>query len=151
MRRSAWPRFRFGSTIGPSMSSFRSFTSDVGVDVISFGGTKNGMMYGEAVVYLDAALARSARYLRKQVTQLPYITQILKEALRLWPPAPAYGISPLAAQMPNGCLRDHSASHAPGTSTRPLTNQPHNDLPRLSMISRRLPASMPSSQSGSSG
>ena len=49
----------------------RSFTGDVGVDVISFGGTKNGMMYGEAVVYLDAALARSARYLRKQVTQLP--------------------------------------------------------------------------------
>jgi threonine aldolase len=49
----------------------RSFTADVGVDVISFGGTKNGMMYGEAVVYLDPALARSARFLRKQVTQLP--------------------------------------------------------------------------------
>jgi len=31
----------------------------------------------------------------QQVTQLGYITQILKEALRLWPPAPAYGISPL--------------------------------------------------------
>ena len=31
----------------------------------------------------------------QQVTQLTYITQILKEALRLWPPAPAYGISPL--------------------------------------------------------
>src|SRR5947199_3955222 len=30
----------------------------------------------------------------QQVTQLTYITQILKEALRLWPPAPAYGISP---------------------------------------------------------
>jgi cytochrome P450 / NADPH-cytochrome P450 reductase len=31
----------------------------------------------------------------QQVTQLTYIMQILKEALRLWPPAPAYGISPL--------------------------------------------------------
>jgi len=31
----------------------------------------------------------------QQVTQLTYITQILKEALRLWPPAPAYGIAPL--------------------------------------------------------
>ncbi|MGY8661864.1 cytochrome P450 [Bradyrhizobium sp. UFLA05-109] len=31
----------------------------------------------------------------QQVTQLTYITQVLKEALRLWPPAPAYGISPL--------------------------------------------------------
>jgi len=49
----------------------RAFTVDVGVDVLSFGGTKNGMMYGEAVVYLDPALARSARFLRKQVTQLP--------------------------------------------------------------------------------
>src|SRR5258708_1555207 len=31
----------------------------------------------------------------QQVTQLTYIAQILKEALRLWPPAPAYGIAPL--------------------------------------------------------
>jgi cytochrome P450/NADPH-cytochrome P450 reductase len=31
----------------------------------------------------------------QQVTQLTYVTQILKEALRLWPPAPAYGIAPL--------------------------------------------------------
>jgi cytochrome P450/NADPH-cytochrome P450 reductase len=31
----------------------------------------------------------------QQVTQLTYVTQILKESLRLWPPAPAYGISPL--------------------------------------------------------
>src|SRR6201994_1086218 len=31
----------------------------------------------------------------QQVTQLTYITQVLKESLRLWPPAPAYGISPL--------------------------------------------------------
>jgi cytochrome P450/NADPH-cytochrome P450 reductase len=37
----------------------------------------------------------SVRPTYQQVTQLTYITQILKEALRLWPPAPAYGISPL--------------------------------------------------------
>ncbi len=36
-----------------------------------------------------------ARPTYQQVTRLTYITQILKEALRLWPPAPAYGISPL--------------------------------------------------------
>jgi cytochrome P450/NADPH-cytochrome P450 reductase len=37
----------------------------------------------------------NARPTYQQVTQLTYIAQILKEALRLWPPAPAYGISPL--------------------------------------------------------
>ena len=37
----------------------------------------------------------SAKPTYQQVTQLTYITQILKEALRLWPPAPAYGIAPL--------------------------------------------------------
>ena len=31
----------------------------------------------------------------QQVTQLQYISQILKESLRMWPPAPAYGVSPL--------------------------------------------------------
>lgn len=36
-----------------------------------------------------------ARPTHQQVTQLTYITQILKESLRLWPPAPAYGIAPL--------------------------------------------------------
>src|SRR5579862_7304850 len=37
----------------------------------------------------------NARPTYQQVNELTYITQILKEALRLWPPAPAYGISPL--------------------------------------------------------
>jgi cytochrome P450/NADPH-cytochrome P450 reductase len=36
-----------------------------------------------------------ARPTYQQVTQLTYITQVLKEALRMWPPAPAYGIAPL--------------------------------------------------------
>jgi cytochrome P450 / NADPH-cytochrome P450 reductase len=43
-----------------------------------------------------------ARPTYQQVTQLSYITQILKEALRLWPPAPAYGISPLSDQTIGG-------------------------------------------------
>src|SRR5438445_3722931 len=41
----------------------------------------------------------------QQVTQLTYITQILKEALRLWPPAPAYGISPLQDETIDGKFR----------------------------------------------
>ena len=37
----------------------------------------------------------NARPTYQQVTQLTYITQVLKEALRLWPPAPAFGVAPL--------------------------------------------------------
>jgi threonine aldolase len=47
-----------------------AITADVGVDVVSVGGTKNGMMLGEAVVFLDPGLAEGARYLRKQTLQL---------------------------------------------------------------------------------
>jgi cytochrome P450/NADPH-cytochrome P450 reductase len=43
-----------------------------------------------------------ARPTYQQVTQLSYITQILKEALRLWPPAPAYGIAPLKDEIIGG-------------------------------------------------
>lgn len=44
---------------------------DVGVDVLTFGFTKIGAMYGEAVVFLDSDLAESAPYLRKRAGQLP--------------------------------------------------------------------------------
>ncbi len=48
----------------------RSVTGDAGVDVLSFGGTKNGLMYGEAVVFFDPALADAFKYIRKQGMQL---------------------------------------------------------------------------------
>ncbi|HAM97598.1 MAG TPA: threonine aldolase [Marinilabiliales bacterium] len=48
----------------------KAFTKDAGVDVVSFGGTKNGMMYGEAVVFMNPALATNFRYFRKQGMQL---------------------------------------------------------------------------------
>src|ERR1700690_4187210 len=41
----------------------------------------------------------------QQVTQLTYITQILKEALRLWPPAPAYGVAPIRDEVIGGKYR----------------------------------------------
>jgi threonine aldolase len=45
-------------------------TKDVGVDVLSFGGTKNGLMFGEAVVFFKRSLAKNFKYFRKQSTQL---------------------------------------------------------------------------------
>jgi len=49
---------------------FKSFTTDSGVDILSFGGTKNGMMYGEAVCFLKPDLSNDFRYIRKQGMQL---------------------------------------------------------------------------------
>jgi len=49
---------------------FRAFTTDAGVDVLSFGGTKNGMMYGEAVCFLRPGLSDDFKYIRKQGMQL---------------------------------------------------------------------------------
>lgn len=46
--------------------SLKEITADAGVDVLSFGGTKNGMMYGEAVVFFDKKLAADFKYIRKQ-------------------------------------------------------------------------------------
>lgn len=49
---------------------FRAFTTDAGVDVLSFGGTKNGMMFGEAICFLRPGLSTDFKYLRKQGMQL---------------------------------------------------------------------------------
>lgn len=49
---------------------FRAFTKDAGVDILSFGGTKNGMMIGEAVLFFNPALATYSKYYRKQAAQL---------------------------------------------------------------------------------
>jgi len=49
---------------------FKEFTKDAGVDILSFGGTKNGMMYGEAILFLDKQLGQDFKYVRKQGMQL---------------------------------------------------------------------------------
>ena len=50
---------------------FKEFTVDAGVDVLSFGGAKNGMMYGEAVVFFNKKLGENFKYIRKQGMHLP--------------------------------------------------------------------------------
>jgi threonine aldolase len=49
---------------------FRAFTTDVGVDAVSFGGTKNGAMGAEAVVMINPELDSAMPYLRKTSMQL---------------------------------------------------------------------------------
>lgn len=49
---------------------FKEITVDVGVDVLSFGGTKNGLMIGEAVVFFNRDQSEDYKYIRKQGMQL---------------------------------------------------------------------------------
>jgi threonine aldolase len=68
----------------------RALTLEVGVDVLSFGGTKNGLLGGEAVVFLAPELADGFAFVRKQNLQLASKMRFLAaqfEALledRLW-------------------------------------------------------------------
>ncbi|SEG78373.1 L-threonine aldolase [Nonomuraea solani] len=48
----------------------KAITTDAGVDVFSFGGTKNGALAAEAVVVLDPSLVREVPFLRRQSLQL---------------------------------------------------------------------------------
>lgn len=48
----------------------RAFTRDVGVDVLSFGGTKNGALGAEAIVVLNPEASEGLKYLRKLNMQL---------------------------------------------------------------------------------
>ncbi len=50
--------------------NFYEMTGGAGVDVLSFGGTKNGMMYGEAVIFFNKTLCEDFKFRRKQGMQL---------------------------------------------------------------------------------
>lgn len=50
--------------------SFKEMTTDLGVDCLSFGGTKNGLLMGESCVILNPTLDIDMKYRRKQMTQL---------------------------------------------------------------------------------
>ncbi|MFA6769552.1 MAG: beta-eliminating lyase-related protein [Bacteroidales bacterium] len=63
-----------GSRISNASASMnipiKEFTVDCGVDALSFGGTKNGLLIGEAVVFFKKELAQNFLYIRKQAAQL---------------------------------------------------------------------------------
>lgn len=52
------------------VDAMRAITSEAGVDVLSFGATKNGLLFGEAVVFFNRDLERFFPFFRKQTTQL---------------------------------------------------------------------------------
>ena len=56
---------------GARIANAAAFTCDLGVDILSFGGTKNGMAYGEAIVVFNEELVSAAEFIQKQSAQLP--------------------------------------------------------------------------------
>ncbi len=51
-------------------TSLREITTDVGVGVLSFGGAKNGLLFGEAIIFFRKELAEEFEYIQKQCLQL---------------------------------------------------------------------------------
>jgi len=61
---------RLGNAAAALGASLRAITAEAGVDALSFGGTKNGLMFGEAVVFFRPEFAEEFQYIRKQNMQL---------------------------------------------------------------------------------
>ena len=68
---------RFTNAVTHLKKSFKELTADLGVDVLSFGGTKNGLLMGEAVIFFNKDLATDFKYIRKQSAQLPSKTRFI--------------------------------------------------------------------------
>ena len=68
---------RLSNAVAYLSCSPREITADVGIDVLSFGGTKNGMMFGEAVIFFNTSTANEIPFIRKQLMQLHSKTRFI--------------------------------------------------------------------------
>ncbi len=68
---------RFFNAVAGQKNSLKSWTSGCGVDILSLGGTKAGMMYGEAVIVFNKTLAKQIKFQQKQVMQLASKTRFI--------------------------------------------------------------------------
>jgi len=68
---------RFANAVVHTGSSFKAMTSEVGIDALSFGGTKNGLLGGEAILFFNTAELGEFRYIQKQEMQLPSKTRFI--------------------------------------------------------------------------
>jgi threonine aldolase len=68
---------RLANAVAFLKTDFKTMLSDTGVDILSFGGTKNGLMFGEAVVIFNPDLKKDFKYIKKQSAQLPSKTRFV--------------------------------------------------------------------------
>jgi len=68
---------RFFNAAASLQVGLKDITTAAGIDILSLGGTKLGMMYGEAVVVFNKQLAQALRYKHKQAMQLASKTRFI--------------------------------------------------------------------------
>lgn len=72
---------RLSNAIAHLNCTFKQMTTDLGIDVVSFGGTKNGLLFGEAILVLNKELNQKhkneLKFIRKQSAQLPSKTRFI--------------------------------------------------------------------------
>ncbi|QZE15575.1 aminotransferase class V-fold PLP-dependent enzyme [Halosquirtibacter laminarini] len=61
---------RLSNAVAKQKTTFKGATQDLGIDIVSFGGTKNGMMIGEVIVSFNEKASQTIPFLRKQNNQL---------------------------------------------------------------------------------
>ena len=86
--------------------SLKEMTTDVGVDVLSFGGTKNGLMFGEAIVFLNDAVGHEFSYVRKQHMQLGSKMRFMSVQFLEYLKDDLWRVNALAANRMAGILAD---------------------------------------------
>ncbi|MCB0351508.1 MAG: threonine aldolase, partial [Bdellovibrionales bacterium] len=92
-------------------TDFLTITESLGADAVSFGGTKNGLLFGEIVLLYNEQAKRKFKYIRKQNMQLPSKMRFLSAQFEiflkepgLWREVAAHGHD-VALYLANG-LRD---------------------------------------------
>ncbi|MBE0417087.1 MAG: low specificity L-threonine aldolase [Coriobacteriia bacterium] len=130
---------RFANAVAFLECTPREMLVDGGVDALSFGGTKNGMLLGEAVVLLEGAPADTLAFVRKQCGQLAskmrfvaaQFTAMLEDGLWLETAAHANemasrlaeGLSAIGVEVTQPVEANEVFAVLPGTVIRPLAER----------------------------
>ena len=94
--------------------TFKELTTDLGVDALSFGGTKNGLLMGESCVLLNPALDIDMKYRRKQMTQLASKMRFMAAQMEAYLSVDRLNVDKLISSC------DHGSTYQPVNVSTPL-------------------------------
>jgi threonine aldolase len=102
---------RFANAVVTLNTTFEAMTAGCGVDLVSFGGTKNGLLCGELIVCLKPELAESLKYFRKQSLNLASKSRFISAQFLRYLETPSAGPAlwkTIATQVTSGAKLLHS-------------------------------------------